>query len=50
MNAVSPTFCPIISRLRVGKILGGDTTSTADPNWPEGYFVPYDVSSARRAK
>jgi len=23
--------------------LGGDTAGTADPNWPKGYSMPYDV-------
>ena len=38
------------SRLGVGKILGGDTARTADPNWPKGPSIPYDVCSAMKAK
>lgn len=25
------------------KKLGGDTARIADPNWPKGYSVPYDI-------
>ncbi|KAK4816835.1 hypothetical protein QYF61_023899 [Mycteria americana] len=28
---------------RVHKKLGGGTARTADPNWPKGYSIPYDV-------
>lgn len=28
-----------ISRMRVDKNLGGDTTRTTDPNWPKGCFI-----------
>ena len=38
------------SRLGVGNILGGDIARTADPNWPKGYSIPYDVCSAIKAK
>lgn len=31
------------SRLGVHKKLGGDTTRTADRNWPKGYFLPNDI-------
>ena len=41
---------PLTSRLGVGKILGGDTARTADPNWPKGYSMPYDVCSAIKAR
>ncbi|KAK4831831.1 hypothetical protein QYF61_019589, partial [Mycteria americana] len=27
----------------VHKKLGGGTARTADPNWPKGYSIPYDV-------
>ncbi|KAK4828920.1 hypothetical protein QYF61_001541 [Mycteria americana] len=30
-------------RLEVHKKLGGDTARTADPKWPKGYSIPYDV-------
>ena len=26
------------------KKLGGDTARTADPNWPKGYSIPYDMT------
>jgi len=26
------------------KKLGGDTAGTADPNWPKGYSIPYDIT------
>ena len=32
------------SRLGAHKKLGGDTAGTADPNWPKGYSIPYDVA------
>ncbi|KAK4828177.1 hypothetical protein QYF61_024426, partial [Mycteria americana] len=32
-----------VRRLEVHKKLGGDTARTADPNWPKGYSIPYDV-------
>ncbi|KAK4815143.1 hypothetical protein QYF61_017584 [Mycteria americana] len=28
---------------QVHKKLGGGTAKTADPNWPKGYSIPYDV-------
>ena len=28
------------------KKLGGDTARTADPNWPTGYSIPWDVPSS----
>ena len=34
---------PPVRRLGVHKKLGGDTAGTADPNWPKGYSIPYDV-------
>ncbi|KAK4806266.1 hypothetical protein QYF61_013410 [Mycteria americana] len=39
---------PLLIRLlpmlcQVPKKLGGGTARTADPNWPKGYSVPYDV-------
>lgn len=27
----------------VGKMLGGDTAGTADPNGPKGYPIPHNV-------
>ena len=30
-------------RLEGHKKLGGDTARTADPNWPKGYSIPWDV-------
>lgn len=41
---------PPISRPKVGKMLGGGTTRLADPNWPEGYSTPYDVSTDIKAE
>lgn len=38
------------SSLREGKILGGFTARTADSNWPEGCFLPYDACSVIKAK
>jgi len=32
--------------LEVRKNLGGGAAGTADPNWPKGYFIPYDAISA----
>ncbi|KAK4826396.1 hypothetical protein QYF61_008067 [Mycteria americana] len=32
------------SSLEVHKKLGGDTARTADPSWPQGYSIPYDVT------
>jgi len=34
---------PPVGGLGVHKKLGGDTSGTADPNWPKGYPTPYDV-------
>jgi len=31
-------------RLGVHKKLGGDTAGTADPNWPKGFSIPYDIT------
>lgn len=25
------------------KKLGRDTARAADPNWPKGYYIPYDI-------
>ena len=41
-SASHPT--PQASRLGVHKELGGDTAGTADPNWPKGYSILYDMS------
>jgi len=30
-------------RLGVHKRLAGDTLGTADPSWPKGYSIPYDL-------
>ena len=43
-------IAPLTSRLGVGKILGGDIARTADPNWPKGYSIPYDICSEIKAK
>jgi len=29
--------------LEVHKKLGGDRTKTADPNWPKGFSIPYNI-------
>jgi len=34
---------PPASGLGVHKKLGVDTAGTANPNWPKGYSIPYDV-------
>lgn len=39
-----------ISRLGLGKILGGDPTRPTDPNWLKGYSIAYDISSDIKAK
>ena len=38
-------FSPHSTNKRAGGAqgIGGDTAGTADPNWPKGYSVPYDV-------
>lgn len=41
---------PLTSGLRVGEILGQDTARTADPNYPKGYSVRYDICTATKAK
>lgn len=38
-----PTQFPPVSRLGVGKTLGGDTAGTVDSNWPKGYSMAYNV-------
>jgi len=34
---------PPVSRLGVHKKLAEDTAGSADPNWPKGYSIPYDI-------
>jgi len=34
---------PPVSRLGMHGKLGGDRAGTADPIWPKGYSMPYDV-------
>ena len=40
---------PPVSRMGVHKKLGGDTAGTADPNWPKGYPLPYDVIHSKQS-
>jgi len=38
-----------VSRLEVGKKLGGDTAGTNDSKWPKGYAVLYDVMLSNKS-
>lgn len=53
IKVISPALSPLTtlttSGLGKGKILGGDTVRTADPNCLKGYSLPYDNSSAVKA-
>ena len=44
----TPCTTPPASRLGVHKWLGGDTGRTADPNWPKGCPVPYDIMHSNK--
>ena len=33
----------------MSKELRGDTAGIADPNWPKGYSVPYDVRLSNKS-
>lgn len=37
-----------MSRVGIGKRLGGDTAGTVDPNWPKEYFIPYDTTFSKK--
>jgi len=39
---------PAVSRLRSGKKLERDTARTADPNWPEMYSVPCNITLGKK--
>lgn len=43
IKAFSPPQLPTVSMLVEDKRLGGDIAKSADPNWPKGYSIPYDV-------
>lgn len=38
-----PCSYPSVNRLGVVKRLEGDTAETADPGWPKGYPIPYNI-------
>ena len=44
------SHCPAREYARVHRKLGGDTAGTADPNWPKGYPIPYDIMLSNKTR
>lgn len=43
-----PFFPLSMNRLGAGKKLEEDTVRTADPKWPKGYSIPYNIMLSRK--